>query len=181
MADLSSTPGVVAVVACAVAVLALAVAVFAGLGLRRLRAAQSRVLGASGDADLVAHAARLEHEFEALNAYVQEVAAGLDARLERAEARLDGALAHRALVRYDAYNEMSGRQSTTIALLDAERSGVVLSSIHHRDQVRLYVKEVVAGGSDQRLSPEEEEAVQVATEPAPGRAAPTQAPRRRRR
>ena len=59
-----------------------------------------------------------------------------------AEQRLDGAIAYRSLVRYDAYGEMSGRQSTSIALLDASQSGIVLSSIHHRDQARLYAKQV---------------------------------------
>ena len=65
-------------------------------------------------------------------------------------------------MRYDAYNEMSGRQSTSIALLDAHRSGVVLSSIHHRDQARLYAKQVVDGAGLLELSPEEEEAVRLA-------------------
>ena len=40
-----------------------------------------------------------------------------------AEARIDGCVAYRSLVRYDAYGEMSGRQSSSIALLDARRSG----------------------------------------------------------
>jgi hypothetical protein len=65
-------------------------------------------------------------------------------------------------VRYDAYNEMSGRQSTSIALLDSRGSGVVVSSIHHRDQARLYAKQVVEGEGQLQLSPEEQEAVRVA-------------------
>ena len=56
--------------------------------------------------------------------------------------RLDGAIAYRSLVRYDAYGELSGHQSTSIALLDAEHNGVVLSSIAHRDPARLYCKQV---------------------------------------
>ena len=87
-----------------------------------------------------------------------------------AEQRLDGAVAYRALVRYDAYGEMSGRQSTSIALLDATRSGVVLSSIHHRDQARLYAKQVREGQAELELSPEENEAIRLALEgdaPAP--------------
>ena len=51
------------------------------------------------------------------------MATRLEGRLDVVEERLDGAIAHRAILRYDAYNEMSGRQSTTIALLDAQRSG----------------------------------------------------------
>ena len=57
---------------------------------------------------------------------------------------------------------MSGRQSTSIALLDANQSGVVLSSIHHRDQARLYAKEVREGKPELELSPEEDEAVKRA-------------------
>ena len=57
---------------------------------------------------------------------------------------------------------MSGRQSATIALLDAARSGVVLTSIHHRDQARLYVKQVREGAGEIELSPEEEDAVRLA-------------------
>ena len=83
-------------------------------------------------------------------------------RMAAAEDRLDGAIAYRALVRYDAYNEMSGHQSTTIALLDADHNGVVLSSIAHRDTARLYCKQVHGGRGEQQLSPEEEEAVRLA-------------------
>ncbi len=75
----------------------------------------------------------------------QDAAERLDSRMETAERRIDSAVAYRALIRYDAYGEMSGRQSTSIALLDANRSGLVLSSIHHRDQARLYAKEVRRG------------------------------------
>ena len=57
---------------------------------------------------------------------------------------------------------MSGRQSASIALLDTTRSGIVLSSIHHRDQARLYAKQVRDGEAEIALSPEEEEAVRLA-------------------
>jgi len=92
------------------------------------------------------------------------MAASLERRMGSAEDRLDGAIAYRSLVRYDAYNEMSGQQSTSIALLDARRDGVVLSSILHRDQARLYAKQVRDGRSELELSPEEAEAVRLALE-----------------
>ena len=57
------------------------------------------------------------------------------------------------MVRYDAYGEMSGRQSSSMALLDARRSGVVMSSILHRDQARVYVKQIDEGESELELSP----------------------------
>jgi hypothetical protein len=159
--NLTSTAGIVALAAGGVAILALLTCLALALRLRRLRADQRAVLGDGRD-DLVAHAARLQSQFHALSDYVQDAAARLDDRVRVAEERLDGAVAYRALVRYDAYGEMSGRQSTSIALLDANRSGLVLSSIHHRDQARLYAKEVHQGRPELELSPEEDEAIRLA-------------------
>jgi len=160
--DLTTTTGIVALAAAATAIVALVLAAVLALQLRRVRAAQRVVLGSGSARDLVEHAAELGHAFEALRAYVEESALRLDSRLGTAEERLDGAIAYRGVLRYDAYNELSGRQSASIALLDATRSGVVLSSIHHRDQARLYAKQVREGEADIELSPEEQEAVRLA-------------------
>ena len=161
--DLSSTAGIVALAAAGVAVVALATSIFLAFRLRRVRADQRAILG-DEQRDLVAHAASLQSQFQALSEYVQDAAARLAQRMQVAEQRLDGAVAYRALVRYDAYGEMSGRQSTSIALLDAHRSGLVLSSIHHRDQARLYAKQVYEGQPELELSPEESEAIRLALE-----------------
>ena len=161
MQQLTSTTGLVALGAGGVALVALIVAVVVAIRLRRLRSAQKAVLGNSSQ-DLVAHAAALQDGFAVLRAEVEATAERLDARLADAERRLEGAIAYRAMIRYDAYNEMSGRQSTSIALLDASGSGVVLSSIHHREQARLYAKQLHDGQPELELSPEEEEAVRLA-------------------
>jgi hypothetical protein len=161
--NLTSTAGVVAIAAGAVAVVALLACVMLALRLRRLRADQ-RVIVGDGREDLVAHAASLQKQFEALYSYVQQAAEQLSARMQSAEDRLDRAVSYSALIRYDAYGEMSGRQSTSIALLDARRSGLVLSSIHHRDQARLYAKQVREGRPELELSPEESEAIRLALE-----------------
>jgi hypothetical protein len=161
--NLTSTAGIVAMGAGAVALLALLLCGILWLKLRRVRAAQRTILG-DGERDLVGHAASLQQQFEALYGYVQDAAERLDGRMSTAERRIDRAVAYRALIRYDAYGEMSGRQSTSIALLDANRSGLVLSSIHHRDQARLYAKEVREGKPELELSPEEDEAIRRALE-----------------
>ena len=160
--DLTTTTGIVALVAGAVALVALGLCVAALIQMRRLRAAQRVVLGPYGQRDLAGHAAELAQAFEALHDWVEEVATRLEGRLGTAEDRLDGTIAYRGLLRYDAYNEMSGRQSTSIALLDSSRSGIVLSSIHHRDQARLYAKQVRDGETGIELSPEEAEAMRMA-------------------
>lgn len=167
MDGLNSTEGIVALGAAAVALVALVLAIVLAVKLRRLRAGQRRVLGDAGELDLVEHAARLEQGFVALRDWVEDTAAGIETRMGQAEGRIDGCVAYRSLVRYDAYGEMSGRQSSSIALLDSQRSGVVMSSIVHRENARVYVKQLHEGASELELSPEEQEAVSAALERRP--------------
>lgn len=167
MDDLSSTTGIVALAAGGAALLAIIWSLVLTFQLRRLRAAQKVLLGDLGTRDLTVHASELDAAFRALRDHVEDVHGRIDERLVVAEERLDGTIAFRGLVRFDAYNEMSGRQSTSIALLDSSRSGIVVSSIHHRDQARVYAKQVRDGKSELQLAPEEEEAIRLAfAEPA---------------
>ena len=161
MDRLTDAPGIVALVAALLALIALIVLAVLWRRTSAMRRAQRVVLG-DEERDLVAHAADIERQFKALHEWVIDVVTRVEGRLDGDEQRLDGALAHRAVVRYDAYNELSGRQSTSIALLDSRESGVVLSSIHHREQARLYVKQVQDGVSAVPLSPEEQEAIRAA-------------------
>ena len=167
---ITNTQGIVAISAGALAVVALLACGALALSVRRLRRSQKLVLGDREARDVVAHAADMQDAFEALRGYVEDVAARLDGRLAGVETALHGAIAHRSLVRYDAYNELSGQQSMSIALLDDACSGIVLSCIHHRDQARVYAKQVHDGQGELELSPEEGEAVRLALNPARGRA-----------
>jgi hypothetical protein len=159
--DLTDTQGIIAIAAVALAVVALLGCAALALSGRRLRAAQRIVLG-ERERDVVTHAAELQGGFEDLREYVGEVAERLEGRLSGVEVGLYGAISHRALVRYDAYNELSGRQSVSLALLDGTCSGVVLTCIHHRDQARVYLRQVHEGKGELELSPEEAQAVQLA-------------------
>jgi hypothetical protein len=160
--DLTEPAGIAALAAGGVALIALLWTLVLAVKLRRLRAGQRAILGTTGSDDLVAHAVGLQQAFEVLHGRVEEVAANVDERMTAAEHRLDGAIAYRALVRYDAYGELSGHQSTSLALLDAQHNGVVLSSILHRDTARMYCKKVYAGAGEHELSPEENEAIRLA-------------------
>jgi hypothetical protein len=162
LATLTDTKGVIAIGGAGVAVLALLGCLALAVALRRMRRAQRIVLGERGAQDVIAHVASLQEAFEALHEYVEDAALRLDGRLAAVEQELRGKISHRALVRYDAYNELSGQQSMSIALLDEHRSGIVLSCIHHRDQARVYGKQVLAGQGEIELSPEEAEAVRQA-------------------
>jgi len=167
--DLTTTQGIVAMAGAGLAVVALLWALVLAVKLRRLRAAQRTVLG-DREADLVAHAAQLQEAFVQLRDWVEETAVRLEERVTTAERRIDGCVAYTSLVRYDAMGELSGQQSSTMALLDARRTGVVVSSILHRDQARVYVKQVRDGESELELSPEEQEAIEAAMSSAPAAA-----------
>src|SRR5919202_4997267 len=165
MDDLTTTQGIVALAAGGVAIVALLLALVLAFKLRRVRTAQRAVLG-DGKRDLVQHSEELQTAFTQLRDWVEESIEHFERRMGEVERRVDGCVAYRALVRYDAYNELSGHQSSSLALLDARKSGVVLSSIVHRDQARLYVKQIHAGEPELELSPEEQEAVDQALAPA---------------
>jgi hypothetical protein len=160
--DLTSTAGIVALIAGGLALIALALAIMLARRLRRLQEAQRFVLGDAGEQDIVAHAEAIQRGFEQLHARVEGTFTELNQRLTTGEQRLDRSISHSAVVRYDAYGEMSGRQSSSIALLDDTGTGVVMSSILHREQARLYAKGVRNGQPDLELSPEETEAIETA-------------------
>jgi hypothetical protein len=153
----ASVAGVIAIAAAAVAVLGIAIALALHLRVRRVRAAQTSMLG-SGSGDLVDFAVSLQGRIDGLHRAVDELAAALG-RLER---RIDSSVSRLAVVRYDAYENTGGHQSASVALLDASRSGVVLSAIQGRDYARIYVKELDDGRAAVSLSPEEQEAVERA-------------------
>ena len=160
--DLTTAAGIAALAAGGAALLALLLVFVLWMKLRRVRSAQTAVLGTSGERDLVTHAENLEIGFAQLQALVEETFRSVEARLELDEARIQRSISKTAVIRYDAYGEMSGRQSSSMALLDDNGTGVVLSSILHREQARMYVKGVREGRSEIELSPEEDEAVRTA-------------------
>jgi hypothetical protein len=82
-------------------------------------------------------------------------------RQEVAALRLEArdALKHLAVVRYDAFGDMGGHLSWSVALLDDAGHGVVVTSIHGRSEARTYAKSIRDWSCEQQLSPEEEEAL----------------------
>jgi hypothetical protein len=160
--DLTSTVGIIALAAGAVALVALVLVLVLMRRIKRIRSAQRAVLGSSGERDLVSHAQTVAAGFEELRRIVESTFSQLGERLEGNERRLGQTISKTAVIRYDAYGEMTGRQSSSMALLDDSGTGVVLSSILHREQARMYVKGIREGQSEFELSPEENEAIQAA-------------------
>ena len=144
----------VAIAACVAAGLALVVCLALWRRLAHVKTAQSVVLG-SGSGDLLDFAVSLQGRVDDLHRAVDEVAAGLS----RVDRRVDGSLTNTAVVRYDAYEGTGGQQSASVALLDANRTGAVVTAIQGRDYARIYVKDLDRGRSSVALSPEEQEAV----------------------
>jgi hypothetical protein len=66
------------------------------------------------------------------------------------------------LVKYDAFHEMGGKLSFSLALLNEANDGFVLNAVHSREGCYTYVKDIIAGNSVILLSPEEKEALEIA-------------------
>jgi hypothetical protein len=147
----------VAIAVGALAVVGFAMTLLVWRRLARIDAAQAVVLG-SGRGDLLEFAVALQGRIDDLHRVVDEVATGLS----RVDRRVDGSVSNTAVVRYDAYEGTGGQQSASVALLDATRTGTVLTAIQGRDYARIYVKDLDRGRSSVALSPEEQEAVERA-------------------
>ena len=70
------------------------------------------------------------------------------------------AMRHVSVVRYDAFGDMGGHLSWSMALLDDDGHGVLLTSIHGRSDARTYAKSVANWVCDSQTSPEEDEALE---------------------
>ena len=84
-------------------------------------------------------------------------------RVTREHKQLKKAVSHSisryGLVKYDAFNDVSGKQSFVVALLDEEGNGLILNSMHSRDSSYTYAKEIINGESFIPLSEEEKQAI----------------------
>jgi hypothetical protein len=156
--DVSGTTAAwIAIAAAIVALAAVGIAVAAWLKLRRVRSSQLVLLG-GGKSDLVDFAVSLQGRIDDLHRAVDEVAGALS----RVDRRVDDCVSKTSILRYDAYDDKAGQSSATFALLNASRTGVVVSAIQGRDYARIYMKELDRGRPSVALSPEELEAVERA-------------------
>jgi Protein of unknown function (DUF4446) len=160
---LSQVTPVVAIIAAGLAVLALAFLYITARRLRRLQKAQRVVLGSRGDVDVVAYVAALEEKVSNLRLAVED----LSVEASDHEVRIDGCLSRVGMVRFDAYHDLGGRQSTSVAFMDAADNGIVITTVVSRDFSRMYVKTIKDGQPDITLAPEETEAVDQARSTAP--------------
>jgi hypothetical protein len=145
-------PTLLALIALVVAVLAL---LLSGWLAWRLRRASHRAGAGASDGDvLIADAERLDALAGRL--------AGLAERQQSAEQHSRLAVQRVGVVRFNPFEDTGGNQSFALAMLDADGNGFVLSSLHSRQQTRVYLKPITAGKSDGALSDEETEALRRA-------------------
>ncbi len=112
---------------------------------------------------------------EVLEAHVDKVYAvarrqdELDVRAAALEERARHSVQGISLVRFNNFDDTGGNQSFALAMTDPEANGVVLSSLHARNQTRVYGKAVASGVAEGALSAEEDAALRQATDRALGR------------
>ncbi|MGD9029924.1 MAG: DUF4446 family protein [Anaerolineae bacterium] len=123
--------------------------------LRRLQDRYESIFSDEGDASLASAVERLTTRF-----------LKMDARTERLVVRteqIDKALAHAVqgigFVRYSAFEDTGGDQSFSLALVDGEGNGMLISALYGRDATRVYAKPVEGWTSSRSLTREEEQAL----------------------
>lgn len=148
-----------------VAVVAIVVAVAAGAGLalvyRRLQRYQRNqhvIMGSRGTVDIVEHVSAMDDKLANVRLALEDLT--LAARDH--DVRIDTCLSRVGIVRFDAYQDLGGRQSTAVAFLNSQGNGVVVTTVVSRDFARMYVKLLKDGVGDIPLAPEETEAVDQA-------------------
>lgn len=76
--------------------------------------------------------------------------------------RLETTYQKLGIVKYDAFKQMGGRLSFSLALLDENNNGFILNSVHSSDGCYSYTKEIKNGGCEISLGEEEEQALKIA-------------------
>lgn len=154
---------VFAVLAIGLSLIATAGFAVVGVMLRGYRRNQRVIMGSRGTVDVAEHMAIVDDKLTNLRLAVEDLT--LTARDHGV--RIDGTLSHVGIVRFDAYRDLGGRQSTSVAFMSSHNNGVVITTVVSREFARMYVKLVKDGVGDIPLAPEENEAVQQARRATP--------------
>jgi hypothetical protein len=122
-----------------------------------LAAMRDQVAGLSAHVEVLgAQSAAVREDVDTLRSQLEAVATRVDDRGDPT------ALRHVALVRYDAFADVGGRLSYSVALLDDTSSGLVLTTLAGKADVRTYVRTISAGSPDGSLTAEEQQAIDAA-------------------
>jgi hypothetical protein len=131
--------------------------------LKGYRRNQRVIMGSRGTVDVAEHMAIVDDKLTNLRLAVED----LTLTAGDHGVRIDGTLSHVGIVRFDAYRDLGGRQSTAVAFMNSHNDGAVITTVVSREFARMYVKLVKDGVGDIPLAPEENEAVQQARRATP--------------
>ncbi|MCS6830175.1 MAG: DUF4446 family protein [Armatimonadota bacterium] len=121
---------------------------------KRLQRLTAGATGASLEKVLVDHLARVEE--------VDTRQRQMEQRVSALEAQIPLCVQYVGLVRYDAFEDVGGQQSFSLAMLDALQNGMILTSVYSRTDVRVYAKAIRRGQPSHPLSEEELQALRTA-------------------
>ena len=136
-------------------VVCVVLAAFVALLAIRLHGLARRIAGVGGDASLLGRLAAVERELGAASSRLDH----LGGRLDRMNEQMTRCLQRVGVVRYDAFKELGGHLSFSIALLDSRQDGIVVSALNDREGARVYAKPIAGGRSTFTLSEEEQHAI----------------------
>lgn len=141
-----------AAIALAVAVVALALGVIALVQIAPMR---RKLAPVREDGDMTGLVQGLDRDLASVETQLVE----LYPRIEKIERFLPYAVSRIGVVNYDAFGDITGNQSRSLAFLDSRGSGVVLSVLVGRSEMLFYTKQIKNGKGTEQLSPEELEAI----------------------
>ncbi|MFN7171825.1 MAG: DUF4446 family protein [Fimbriimonadaceae bacterium] len=105
----------------------------------------------------------LERQLNSLE-YIKDTAENHETRLADCEAAIETAKRHVGMVKYDAFDDVAGKQSFSLALFDDRGDGVVVTTLMGRVDSRTYCKSLRGGKCASQLTPEEKKAIKLAAE-----------------
>ena len=114
-----------------------------------------------GDTDAKSLEDKIEERLEQLNDLVESHYTNKE-KIEKLESHMNVTFQKIGLVKYDAFNEMGGKLSFSLALLNEKDDGFVINAMHSREGCYTYIKEIIKGESYVELAEEEAEALDKA-------------------
>lgn len=114
-----------------------------------------------GDTDAKSMEEKITSQLNELRGLIA-LSAENQAHIEQLEEQLQFAFRKVGLVKYDAFQEMGGKLSFSLCLLNEKEDGFIINAMHSREGCYTYIKEIIAGNCVILLSDEEKEALNMA-------------------
>ncbi len=138
--------------------IAVVAVLLAGVALMQLRVLRLRLRAVPKDGDVIGMLRELDVDLAA----AEKALADLGPRLEAVERMVPTAVAHVGVVNYNAFGDITGNMSRSVALLDRRGNGLVISVLVGRAETMFFTKRVQGRQGVEELSPEEQAAISQA-------------------